>query len=195
MPCTRLNVPRVQQIDDDSCGPACAQMILLALHLVRDGSDDVQRALGKEIQQSTKSAKVETTERCAKPPALEWATHPVGLQRTLNAHIKPKATEVIPSAEEDTAAGHALRSVKRGIAAAALVSDATHWIVVFGCEHSTRRELPTLELNGDPVTHILVRDPALSGFPVRMTLDEWTAGLYRVKCGKFNQKCIVVGAR
>jgi len=165
-------------------------MILLALRLVKDGSDDVQRALGKEIQQSTKSARVRVTEPC-----LTWETHPVGLQRTLNAHIKGKATEVIPSEEEDTAAGHALESVKRGIAAAALISDATHWIVVFGCEHSTRQELPTLNLNGDTVTHILVRDPALSGFPVRMTLDEWTAVLYRVKCGTFDHKCIVVGAR
>jgi len=73
------------------------------------------------------------------------------------------------------------------MAAAVLVEDATHWIVVFGCEHSQRQNVRELVVNGDPVTHILVRDPALSGYPQRLTLDAWTAAIYAVRCGTFNQ--------
>jgi hypothetical protein len=195
MPCTKLTVRRIQQFTDTWCGPACAHMILLSLNFLKNASKTTQGNLWTEIQQNTgtASAGFPLRETCGAAPPLEWATHPVALQKTLNARIGRHATDVIADADEDAIAGHALKSVKQGMASAVLVEDTTHWIVVFGCENSQRRNVPVL-VNGDPVTHILARDPALSGFPMRMTLDAWAAAICSVRCGKFNQKYIVVGA-
>ena len=168
-------------------------MILMSLELVKDATKAVQGNLWTEIQQNTGTppAGFPLVEACGSPH-LEWSTHPVALQKTLNARINRPATDVITEKNEDLTAGLALKSVKQGVAAAVLVEDATHWIVVIGCEHSQRKQARII--NGDPVTHILVRDPALGGHAHRYTLDAWTAAIYSVRCGTFNQKYVVVGA-
>jgi len=55
MPCTQLNVKRKRQLPD-LCGPACAQMILLAEGGVPDNSDKVQLELWDEVQAKTGNA-------------------------------------------------------------------------------------------------------------------------------------------
>jgi hypothetical protein len=100
------------------------------------------------------------------------------LQKTLNARLNRHATDVIADADEDATAGHALKSVKHGIAATVLVEDTSHWIVVFGCEHSQRKKVRELVINGDPVTHILFRDPTDGiPYPKRLTLDRWATAI------------------
>jgi hypothetical protein len=199
MPCTVLtNIKRKRQLTD-LCGPACAQMILLAQGGVVDNSDQVQLELWDEVQEKTGNTAnaFPMIEGCGQSDPLEWATHPAALRKTLNAHLPGTPIHVIDHPDEDVSTVNALRSVKQGLGAAVLVDDTTHWIVACGCEHTQprRSRIPEETIDGDPVTHILVRDPAAGGFRIRQTLEAWRAALYAVECGGFNTKYVVVGAR
>ncbi len=197
MPCTQLNVKRKRQLPD-LCGPACAQMILLAEGGVPDNSDKVQLELWDEVQAKTGSAAsaFPIIEGCGGSEPLEWATHPVALRKTLNARLPGSPMHVIDDPDEDVTTVNALRSVKRGLAAAVLVDDTTHWIVAFGCERKPKRgKIPEETIDEDVLTHILVRDPAAGGFKIRQTLDAWRAALYAVECGDFMTKYVVVGTQ
>ena len=192
MPCTKLAVPRVKQFDDRWCGPACAQMVLLSLGLISDTTKVQQAALWNEIVANNPG--FPKTETCGAQPPLEWATYPDALAQTLNTHIGQTTTHVIPETNEDLVLGHALASVQRLVPAIVLVEDETHWIVVFGCDNSARRPQHTVGPTNDPVTHVLVRDPANSGYPTRITLDTWIVAIYAVGCGVYAGSYVVVGA-
>jgi hypothetical protein len=194
MPCTKLTVRRIGQINSLLCGAASAHMILVSLKFLTSSSNATQNAIWTDIQANTGTppAGFPVIEGCS--PPLEWATHPIALQKTLNARMGRNATDVIAEADEDATAGLALKSVKQGIAAAVLVQDTFHWIVVIGCSHSQLRKFREVVLNGDPVTHILVRDPAEGGYRKKLTLDGWAVAMSAVRCGTFDQKYIVVGA-
>jgi hypothetical protein len=198
MPCRRLGVKRIKQLPD-LCGPACAQMILLAEGRVPDDSDKVQLKLWDEVQANTGTAAngYPIVEPCADPNPLKWATHPLALKKTLNAHLRGDPIHVIDDPDEDVTTVNALRSVKRGLAPAVLIHDTTHWIVAYGCERSqpSRGRIPEETIDGDVMTHMLVRDPAAGGFRTRITLNQWRAKLYAVECGDFTTKYVVVGAR
>ena len=199
MPCTQLTVRRVGQVTSVMCGAASAHMILLSLNFLNSESNATQQGIWTDIQLNTGTppAGFPLVEGCGEsshPTSIEWATHPVALQKTLNARMRRQATDVITDSNEDLMAGHALKSVKQGIASAVLVENTTHWIVAFGCAHSQRRKFREVIVDGDTVTHMLVRDPANFGYPERITIDRWLTALYHVKCGTFNHKYIVVGA-
>jgi hypothetical protein len=164
-------------------------MILLSLGFVKSTAQAAQSDLWGEIQTNTAGG-FPIVEACGDEPSLEWATHPNALKTTLNSYIGRNSIKVIPDSDEDAIAGHALDSVDAKVPACVLVEDATHWVVVFGCEISKRHPSP----DGGP-THMLVRDPALSGLPMRITMDKWIAEIYAVDCGAFQNKYVVVGAR
>jgi hypothetical protein len=197
MACLRLSLRRIQQLPD-LCGPACAQMILLAEGGVKNNSDNVQLELWDEVQANTGNATsgFPITESCSGDP-LEWATHPVALRKTLNDHLPGSPVHVIGHSDEDVTTVNVLRSVKQGLAPAVLVEDTTHWIVAVGCSRTQPRGggVPEETHDGDVMTHILIRDPAAGGYLTRITLDEWRTRLYAVECGDFMTEYVVVGAK
>jgi hypothetical protein len=170
-------------------------MILLAESAVKDATDSVQEQLWTEVQANTGNAPngFPIVEQCGQFDPLEWVTHPVALRKTLNGRLTGNPIHVMSDPDEDVTTANALRSVKQGIAAAVLIDDANHWIVAVGCER--KRGISAETIDGNAMTHMLVRDPAFGGYRTRMTLDEWRDALFAVDCGSFSEKYIVVGAR
>jgi hypothetical protein len=174
-------------------------MILVSLGKLQSTSPATQEELAHDVDvaQQILGAPPNSpfVEVCGPSDSIAWQTHPDALADVLNKRLDRHATKPIPDRDEDKTAGHALNSVKQGIAAAALVEPGgRHWIVVFGCEHDTSGGASEVLINGDAVTHILIRDPALDAYPTRITVDQWVCAICKVSCGKFNDKYVVVGA-
>ena len=198
MPCVRVSLKPKEQLPD-LCGPACAQMILLAANGVKNNSDQVQLDLWGEVQANTgnSTSGYPIVEGCDDEDVdpIEWATHPVALRKTLNDHLPGSPMHVIGDPDEDVTTVNALRSVKQGLAPAVLVEDTTHWIVAVGCARAQPRgQVPEETHDGQVMTHILIRDPAAGGFLTRITLNQWRTRLYAVECGDFMTEYVVVGA-
>jgi hypothetical protein len=194
MPQKKLTVPFVEQFQRNFCGPACAQMILLASRKVADGSRAVQSALFADIQNDTRPG-FPRVERCGRR-VLSWESFPEALLATLNRRmaLQPSTFAVHHDRHADVSTARAVRSINSDVPCAALLEDSTHWMVVFGWEAraSRRRPLRSVSVDGHDITHVFVHDPNWA-FPTLMDIEQWTAVQYQVDCGTFNQEFVVIG--
>jgi hypothetical protein len=196
MASTKLKVPSVGQYEDEWCGPACAQMILLSMAIVPNKTKAVQQSLFNDIKANTGvgGGGFPIVERCGNR-TLDWETFPTALEATLNARLGAPSVTVHHDANADTSTARMIRSVNGQMAAVVLTQDSTHWMVVFGWDDKQPRgaQLPHIVVGGQTIRHLFLRDPAWS-YPSRIDLDEWVALQYTVDCGQFNNRFVVVAA-
>jgi len=125
---TRLQVRYHRQDDDDLCGAAAVQMVVAFL---QDGRILVQDDLEKEIAENNA-----TRVGAGHAPEDEWDADPVGLQKTLNAHLDLRhGFEVTSDVDRGVAENAVVRAIEDPqVPPLVLTDEGGHWKVIKGCQ-------------------------------------------------------------
>ena len=189
-----LDVPWVEQYEDNFCGPACAQMILLSKVNGLYDTFAVQTGLFNDIKNETTGG-YPLVERCG-TRVLRWESFPRALAKVINMRINPAVDSfaVHQDATELASTARAVRGVNNNMASAALLEDSTHWMVVYGWEDRPDPPgdvLPAITVDRKRITDLYVHDPNWPN-QTRIDVEEWAILQYEVDCGVFKNKYVVV---
>ena len=172
-------------------------MILLSKEKVPDDTLPVQTSLFDDIMNDTKGG-FPIVEQCGSR-VIRWESFPRALAKTINRRMAQQVDpfKVHHDATELQSTARAVRGVNAQLASAALLEDSTHWMVVYGWENRTNPPgvvLPSILVDGQRITDLYVHDPNWQ-FQTRIDVEEWVVLLYKVDCGSFQNKFVVVAKK
>jgi hypothetical protein len=193
-------VPFIHQ-EPSLCGPACAQMILVALNKAQTGTTEQYR-LWTEVQNATPGPSgsqapftacghfpKQICERCS-TDAFCWCSHPDALANAINDRLGQDLYKKWPHTSEFDTTECVLDNVDADIAAPVLVRGYAHWVVVHGYETGSSG----IDFHGRSVTGLLVQNPEWDGPKQAIALGSWNADyLMKITCGSLSRHIVVLG--